>query len=212
MPVATDRDLLMLEPGLFREVLFASQVLYEGEGGEVTGEVLTCPAANFISAGILPGMVVLLDSVPREIVEVLSDTQLRLSILRAGENDEPIPPGDATDIKVTIATFLPQVGIVHRQLLRTLGIEPAGSESAVNEEAILNPHALRLAECYGSMEMILAAAASLVVESSTLWTKARAYRQRYATERQGISVKLDTDGDGKAETVRRVNTVQLLRG
>ncbi|MCK4874167.1 MAG: hypothetical protein KAS72_15700 [Phycisphaerales bacterium] len=211
MACATDHDLLALEPNLFRDVAFSAQRLVSSSSASISGTTLTDASADFEAAGVTTGYVAVVDDVAFEVVQQLSATSLTISVLRGDEAGAAIPPGDVTNASLLITTFLPQFAVIHSQLLHTLGIAPDDDAGGVHEGCIMNPADLTCVEALGALEMILSAAASLVGESSTLWNKARLYRERYAQERQRTSVLLDTNGDGRADATRRINTVQFLR-
>jgi hypothetical protein len=213
MSFATDRDLIIFEPNLFRDVAFASQRLVKAGDGEVAGTTLTSASSDFEVAGVEEGHIVLLDRLPVEVIERLSPTELTVSLLRPLSDGDPIPPPPGTDHPIEVLTFAPQIEVVHRQVLRTLGIEPdedgflgtPGVENLVNVEEITKVEAL------GALDLIFTGAASLIGEQGTLWTKAQMYRQRFASARQWARGRFDLDGDGVADTVRFMNVVQFVR-
>lgn len=209
---ATDRDLLALEPRLFFDIAWTAQKLVDATGASINsaGDTLTLSGVDFESLGIEGGFVVVAGQAPYEVVERLAPTQLRISRLRAGTHYPLIPGAPAPDVSLVISTFRPQIGIVHGQLLRTLGIEP-GSQESPKESDITNPRALALAEALGALHLVFASAAALVSFDSPLWAKARLYRERYAAERQRIAALVDLNGDGVPEVTRRPNVFQFLR-
>lgn len=215
---ATDRDLLVLEPNLFGDVRWSAQTLLAGVAGTMSsdGLTLTMTGVNLPLRGVQAGGVALLDGLPTEIVSLDGTTALKLSRPRGSINDAAVPVLRSTTsvTEVVIATFRPQIGIVHEQMLRALGIEPgtATQADAVGESAITNPRALVRCEALGALHVIFAAASALVGEESVMWTKARMYRERFAEERRRVGAEIDLDGDGQPDAIRRVNAVRLVRG
>src|SRR5262245_5862594 len=200
---ATDSDLLAHEPNLFRDVLWVSQRLVDGQGA-ITGSVLTMSSADTAldAAAITAGHVVFINGAAYEVVERLSSTQLRLSRPRTNPEASPIPVANQATAAARIATFAPQLAIVHAQLLRMLGIEPSATDPLrPTESDILNPAALRRVECLGALHLIYAAAGSLTAQDSPTNERAEWYRQRFAQERTRVTAQIDLDADGKADSL-----------
>jgi hypothetical protein len=113
-------------------------------------------------------------------------------------------------------TFRPQVGVVHGQILRMLGIEPEDPrEGALGESAVVNPGAVTRLECLGALHLIFAAASAASPGGSAglgYGERAAMYRERFAAERGRVSVLIDTDGDGQPEAMRRPGVGHLVRG
>lgn len=209
----TDRDLLILEPNLFRDVGWAGQRLVAGIG-DVAGTTLTMTSADvdLEAAGIDAGHVVRVGIVPYEIVERLSATTATISRLRVTTEDPVQVPAPVSDGAVEIHTFAPQIAMVHGHVLRLLGIEPDEPDpDAVSEGDITNPAALKRVEALGTLHLVFAGAAALSEPGSTLWARAEMYRDRFAAERRRAAARLDLDGDGVADATRRLNLVQLVR-
>lgn len=214
---ASDRDLLVYEPRLFNEVGFAAQrVLDSASGGglDSNGTTLTVSVARFVDWGVQAGWVAVIADVPAEVVTRFNQTQLYVSKLRDDPSGGAVPiGGSGSGLSVRVATFRPQLAVIHGVILRGLGIEPGiVGPDGVSETSIRNPAALARAECLGALHMIYSAAAVLAGESSLHWAKAKMYAERFDTERRRVGAEIDTDGDGVADAVRRVNVSRLIRG
>lgn len=220
MPFAADRDLLVLEPNLFRDVQWTAQRLVSVTAS-VSGTTLTAAGADFVAAGVTTGHVALVDGTPCEVISRTSATVLVVSRPRGGLDDAAIPPAAASNKALTIHTFGPQIAIVHGQVLRMLGIdpdEPAGevARGALTEAAVLNPRALRLVEALGALHLVFAGAAAIAgsaVGGLEIGPAARArfYRERFDEARRLAAARIDTNGDGVADATRYLNLVQLTR-
>jgi hypothetical protein len=212
---ATDRDLLPFEPNLFRDVLWVSQRLVDGQA-TISGSILTMTSYDTAldAAAIAPGHVVFINNTTYEVLERLSSTTARLSRPRPSADAPQIPvPNIASPTAARIATFAPQLSIVHAQLLRMIGIEP-GQVSAPGRPAesdITNPQALTRAESLGALHLIYSAAGSLTDKDSPTNQRADFYRQRFAKERERVAAQLDLNADGIPDAVRTLNVVQMLR-
>lgn len=220
MPFSTDRDLLALEPNLFRDVAWSAQTRLSASDASIASTTLTSASSNFTGARIAPGMVALVNDAPLEVLSVESDTTLTISRLRDTIVDDPIPPLPvASGGALRIATFGPQRAIVHRQLLAALGLDPApppGDEESLPTRPhagnVVNTPDLALLESLGALHLILSSAAALVGESSTLWTKAALYRDRFDHARRRLGAHLDLNSDGVADAIRHITVMHLVRG
>lgn len=209
----TDRDLLAAEPMLFRDVLWTGQRLYKGSASTSAG-VLTAAEGGLIAAGVQGGHVVVLDGGSYEVIERTDDTHLVVSRLRSETTDAAIPPPDASDRPAFIVTFAPQIAIIHRQILRMLDLEQGTAPVApglLSESAITNPRDLAPMEVFGSLYLILSAAAATAGPQSPLGIRAAFYRALFSQERGHALARLDRDGDGLADETRRLNIGFLRR-
>src|SRR5207302_1998463 len=98
----------------------------------------------------------------------LSSTTLTLSRLRPDEAAPNSPPMPASNVEFWVATFAPQLAMVHRQVLRMLGFEPQGAviPGAPTEAGITNPQALARLEVLGALHLIYTAAGAAAPDSA----------------------------------------------
>ncbi len=214
MSFASDRDLLILEPGLFREVMWTGQRLVSGTG-TASGTALTMSAqdVSFDSADVGQGHVTVIGGTPYEVLARVSGTVLTISRVRNDVDDPAIAVSGATAVAVLVATFGPQIATVHRQVLRMLGIEPdiEPVEGAVGESSVLNRSEFARLEALGALHLVYSAASSALGPETPLGRKAEFYRARFASERQRAVALIDTDGDGQVDATRRLNVMQFVR-
>jgi len=211
MSFAVDRDLLALEPNLFRDIAWAGQRLIDVSDADLNGTSLTSPTADFEAAQIDAGHVALVNGTSLEVVARVSPTELTVSLLRDDPQTDPLPPASASDVDLIITTFRPQIRHVHDQLLRALGIEPTDEDAQVTENDIANAQALVRVEALGALHLIFAAAAAMVSDDARLWTKAKVHRERFIAERARVAAAIDLNGDGLPDATRRLNTIQFIR-
>lgn len=212
---ASDRDLLVVEPNLFRDVAWLSQRVLRGTGS-ISGTTLTISAADggFDTAGVGPGSVVVVDGVSYEVIERLSATQATISRPRPGALDPVLPPAAVSGKDTWVMTFSPQIAAVHGDILARLGVRAEGDETGDGpaESAITNPAALARLEVLGTLAMVWGAAAALQGQGSPAAERAEWYRARFARERESVSVRLDLDGDGQVDAARHLGSTRMVRG
>lgn len=216
---ATDRDLLIIEPNLFRDAGIAGQRLLKGTC-DISGTtlMLTAQDVDLAAAGITAGHIALVDGTPYEVLARLTSTTAMISRPRASTLDPAQPPSPATGKPVEIWTFAPQIAGIHRTLLRMLGIEPEDPPAVglVTEASITNPASLVDVEALGSICMVYNAAALAAMSgpdgwASPIWARAQIFRERFGAARQLSAARIDTDGDGLPDATRRLNTLILAR-
>ena len=211
---ARDRELLILEPSLVRDVGWAGQRLVSGTG-DVLGTTLTMSNQDvgFDLAGVDGGFVVVVGGVVYEVVARLSNTQLTISRMRGNDSGAVLVPSPTTGASVEVLTYVPQIGVVHEQMLAMVGIDAQAQAGpgVVTEASITNANELRVYEALGALHLVYAAASALVDENSAVGYKAKMYRERFAAQRGLVVVKIDSDGDGVADVARRPSVVQMVR-
>jgi hypothetical protein len=207
----TDRDLLALEPNLFRDMGWLGQRLVSGTGS-IAGTTLTLADADvgLDDAAVGAGHVVQVDQTPYEVLARLSATELTVSRLRADPGGDPLPPTPASGKPVAIYTFAPQLALARAQALRMLGIDPDGESGGPTEGDILDPGALRAVIALAALHLVFSAAAAASAPDAQS-AKAAMYRDRFAAAMRRITVELDTDGDGEPDALRRASAAYLHR-
>jgi hypothetical protein len=213
---ATDRDLLALEPNLFRDLGWLGQRLVSG-AGSIAGTTLTLSSSDvgLDDAGIGPGHIVQVDQTPYEVIERLSATELTVSRLRSSDDGDVIPPTPVSAKPVALYTFAPQIALARASTLRLLGIDPGEpAEGVLTESSILVANGLRWVVTLAALHLIFAAAGSpgAPAGADPASAKAAMYQDRVGAERQRLTFEIDTDGDGQPNALRRLNTAHLRRG
>ena len=210
-----DIDLLHWEPNILRDAAFASQTLISGTG-DLAGSAFTIAAGSFLTAHVAQDQVIILTGATAgsyPIVSVDSATQLTLSVLYDGlfptsGDPTPAPPGTATGLSYVIRTFWPQRRIVSELLMQAAGLDPADPDV---EQMILNPEALQRACTLGTLHMIHSALAAAAAEPANLNLRADLYERLYRRAFRAATVKLDLNLDGRLDTLRRLNVMDLER-
>ncbi len=211
---ATDKDLLTLEPGLFRDVGWVAQRLTRGTGA-ISGNTLTVSGADVAldAAGITAGHVVTVGGTNYEVIARPTASTLTISRVRANPSDPIQPPSPVSGVEVFVMTFAPQIAMVERQALRMAGIEPEdAAPGAIQARDITNPSSLTMLVSLGALHTVYAAAGAGSGAGGSLTERAVMYRERFAAARQRAQVQIDLNGDGLPDATRRLNIAQFVRG
>ncbi len=209
MGFSTDRDLLAIEPHLFRDVPLMGQERVNVADGAVSGTTLTSATGGFDAAQVDAGGVVLVDGIACEVLSRTDASTLEVSLVRADVAGAGIGPGAGSGLSVVVRTFAPQAAMVCEVLMRVFGIDPEAG--GVGEEQVLSRELMRRVEVVGTLERVYSAAVALVGENEVVQAKAREYRVRCNRMIREATVLIDADGDGVGEIVRRVGVGRLHR-
>ncbi|CAG0953108.1 hypothetical protein PHYC_00308 [Phycisphaerales bacterium] len=208
----TDRDLLVFEPHLFRDLAWAGQTLISGTAN-YAGSVLELTGDQSLEdQSVAAGHVITVDGVSYEIMEVLGATELWVSVVRASHDDPVIPAVKMIDRPAYVSTFAPQIAIAHRQVLRLVGVEPdLVLPGQPTEASIKNPRELARLEALAALHLIYSAAAAASGQDSPLAQRAAMYLERFRAESTRVAALLDLNNDGIPDSTRRPCATYLTR-
>lgn len=207
-----DRDLLVLEPDLFRDLGFLAQRLLSTTASINSGK-LTTASNQLVALGIESGHVVLFGGRPIEVIERISETELIISLLRARRTSPILVPPAASSTPAVIFTFAPQIAAAHDALLAMLGLARAGfaAPGEPDESRIINPDDLRGLETALAMQLVYAAAGALAGPASPQAARAAHYQRVASSIRAIVRARLDLNGDGVADAERRAAAGMFTR-
>jgi hypothetical protein len=219
MGFARDRDIAVVEPSVYRELVWMGQVMSRGEClcYGTTLEATGLPTPDFVDGGVQPGNVVLVGGsvgATFEVMSVAASNVLAISRLRAlAEEGAAAVMETKQATPYVIATFQPQLEWVHGQLLEMLGLRrnSVNDPTRLAASRIKNADELTRLEVYGALQLIYAGAAGLTSAAPQMMAKATYWRGVFQDERQRVVARIDADGDGVADVVRRFNVGQLVR-
>lgn len=206
-----DRDLVVLEPVVFRDAAHLSQVLFAGMCSLDQTLVLTdapppeCPE-------IAAGGVALIDGVAMEIVQRAGERELVVSLPRPDRAAAAVAWRTLASARIEVRGFSSLIAVVHRRLLADLGMSAGGPNADVSREMVMNPDDWRNVETLGSLSLICTAAAAMRGDDDPMWGKAEHYRREHAAARRSLVVRVDRDADGVADRELRVQSGRLRRG
>lgn len=215
---ATDRDVLVVEPGLFARYAWLGQRVLVASGS-ISGTVLTLGGgATFAAAGVGVGGVLLLGEVPVEVVAITGAAVATVSLLRAGAGDAAIAPALSGAVGVTAYTFKPQIEIAHRQLMRMIGVDVDGSTlfpsalGGATASMVRNPREVAWVEAVLAARLVLSAQAASFGHEQQMDRSLKLLDARARAGIESLRVLLDTDGDGVADVVRMPSVAWMGRG
>jgi hypothetical protein len=211
MALITDRDLLLIEPGVFTAAAVAATNLLTVTDGDVSGTTLTSASSDFATLEIDEGNVALVDDEALEIVQRVSATELDVSRPRRTETDEKIAPESGTGRTLRINSFARLIDQTQGDLLQALGMhaddprQPLDAGDIVNPQPLANMLALRvIARAFGL-------AAALDGDNASLAARAALFAERADEAAASTAVLLDLDGDGEADATRFAQVAVLRR-
>jgi hypothetical protein len=202
---AQDRDLLAIDPTLFTTVSFSSQTLIRGSCIISNGLLkLSEQSLNFDTARISAGHVIVVDTLPLEVLSRVDKYTLQVSLLRPLPSDLPQLPADRESAPCLISTFAPQLQLAHAELLGHLDLRAS--------ETLINWRDFVCLEGLYALRHILAAAGLFASSTAGADALRQSLTARLTVARQGLAALIDTNGDGFADTVRALQPVSVVRG
>lgn len=213
--LTTDTNLLHFEPNLFTDIQWLSQRLIKATG-TVSGTTLTISAfdTNFDGAQLAPGMVILINSIPHEVISKLSATTAQLSRVRAADTDPILTPAPITGAETILHSFRLQIAIMSDHVFRTLGLNPdqPATDSRGNPSPVItDPASLQRFTTLLTLAAIYVSAAEMQSPDGAQSRRAARYQQLATIERRNLAAQIDTDGDGEPDATRRAGVVPLIR-
>lgn len=202
---ATDRDLLILEPMLFHDLRWPSQRLMHGHCTvNQTALALDSMDINFEEAQVQAGGVITVEDTPLEVVSRLDPKKLIVSRVRPVDR-AAIPAGSFVGDCI-VTSFAAQLDQVYRTMLRMAGL------SVQDAFAVLNAEDARTANALGALALIFLAASNGAGTEHPHAQRAALYQKRFEAECERLTLVLDTNADGSADTSRRLTGGPMLRG
>lgn len=211
MNFSTDRDLLLYEPTLFNDVPWVSQQRLSVTDGDIVGTTLMSAQADFESAQVDTGSVVLVNKLPLEVIARQDAMTLTVSLPRTRTTDAAIPPGDVSAGTVVVRTFMPQAELVCGSLLRMLGLDSDDPDLPLDADAVVSLSLMARLEALGTLERVFSSAAALTGDNDGLLFKAAEYRRRLSEAATRSAVQIDTNGDGLPDEKRYIGLTCFTR-
>lgn len=210
-----DRDLLLIEPTAFLSGGFAHQQILTGSDGVFSGTGFQSAGADFLAAGVSPGMVLVTthsigeEGSAWEIVSVNSATDLTISVLRGSTDDAPTAPPADSGLTYFIRSFAAQIADASQLLDETL--RRLGETTDLSAANLVDSEQLRRITCYNVLASVFRARSEYAGPTDLNWIKSEYYAEESRRLRSGLCLASDLDGDGIAESTRSPGHVTLRR-
>lgn len=207
----TDRDLLALEPALFLDAWPDCQRRIAGDHALLSGASLTYSFGGF-SAMLQQGMVItcttslLPQTVPLEIVAIVSNTALTVSLPRPNLADPPACNLADASVSFFVASYQVQIQAAQDQLLERLRRQVDSSAPAAEDFA--DSPCFRRSVALAALAAIFTARASNAGPTDANWIKAQHYRRLAQAELAGVNLAAQ---DGTAAASRSLGNINLRR-
>jgi hypothetical protein len=211
MNLLSDRDLLLVEPSVFLDAQDIATILLSGVDAAVGGTSLTAMSVDFSALDITSNHVIVIDSLPAEIIERIDAHNLTISRPRASTDDPLIPLPLAPSQPFSIGTFDRQSAFVEGWALGALGLNPVDSAQTPNLSAVLSPDDLKRLLVVRAIAAILAAASTRDISNEALSARADLYAEQSRQLIHGVKIELDLNGDGVADACRWLDVLTLMR-
>lgn len=212
MSLITDRDLLLIEPGVFLVAAAAAATnLLIVTDASVSGTTLTSASSDFATAEVDAGHVAVVDDEALEIVQRLAATQLDVSRPRGKTDDPKIAPAAGSGKTLKINSFARLIEHVQSDLLHALGMREDDPQQPLDEGDIVNPQPVAQVIALRVLERAFAMALAEDPNDQSLAQRAALYAQVASQRAATTAVLLDLDGDGEADATRHLSVAVLNR-
>ncbi len=207
----TDRDLLALEPALFLDAWPDCQRRIAGNNAQLNGTNFTFAAGGF-STMLQTGMVITCtpsmqpQTLPLEIVAILSNTALAVSLPRPELTDPPACNLADGAMSFFVASYQVQIQAAQDQLLERLRRQADSSAPAAGDFA--ESPCFRRAVALAALAAIFTARSSNAGSADANWIKAQHYRGLAQAELAGVNLAAQ---DGTASVGRSLGNINLRR-
>lgn len=206
MLTITDRDLLVIDPGVFigAAAVAAATLLTTAADGTINGTELQSGSADFEAGDIGFGHVAVInDAAAVEVVSRTDPATLEISQPRASSVDAKIPPGDAEDATIKIVTFVRLIEQARAWTLGSLGID--------DESIITDPGPVSQLIALRTIARSYAHAAAMDPASASLAQRASLASALASQAAHRTLVPLDLNGDGLPDATRAAGVLILTR-
>jgi hypothetical protein len=207
MEFASDRDLAILEPSVYRDVAWQALTLCTGiaQVGDTILEATTADA-DFTSLPLGAGNVVLIGGFVCEVLSLLDVHVIVVSKLRASSDTPAIPIAALSNSPFVIRSFRPQIAWAHAALMAMAGLKPG------EEQKVMNPADACRLEALLALSIVYTGAGALETTAGMYTSRGAMYRRRFMEERGRTMLLIDHDGDGQADEQRLLHAGKMSRG
>ena len=196
-----DRDLLQHEPNLFSDGEAVAQKLVNVSDGALAGTTLTSATADFDATMVSMYHVVRVGDRLCEVALVQDAGTLTVSLPRANAADDPIPPGDGTDLAVTVLSFDAQIAAAHQELITKMARLLRVSAATIRPGLIDTAEAARIERLLTAEKVIRGVMSAGAEHHEQLEQAAARYRRDARCAWRGAHFAFDFDQDGHIDAI-----------
>jgi hypothetical protein len=216
----SDRDLLKYESEIFTGQTFKQFTLCKGSNATMSNSYLSANNVDFISSGVGAGNVIFVNDEANgwqavyEVVQCVLAGQIRVSCLRAADEDEVIPAIDAVGLEFSVVSFKPVIYEVSYELARYYSLRPAAPSGQFSVDDIADDTVLRNAAVFAALARLYAVMPYGIdeIQNRRIADKHAYYLKRYYRSRESSQLEIDAAKDGSIDTVKRGGAMNLKRG
>lgn len=211
MTLVTNLDLMRMEPALFTDAGNSGLTLVSANDASVSGNVVTSASSDFVDAGVSTLDVVVVDGEPVEILVVNSATSLDVSRRRADSGAAVLRPIPGTGLGLSIISFDLLLKRHEDWVLEALTISPDHPTNPIETTQIVNLTQIKQLIGLKVVAQAFARSSALDPANGVLDAMAAFYAATVEDATRRTAVLLDLDGDGVADSIRRLDSNVLNR-
>ena len=204
MTLITNSYLMRLEPNLFTDAANSGLSLLNASDASVVDDTLTSLGSDFTASGVSTSEIAVVNGEPVEILLLNSATSMDVSRRRVDPVAPVLRPIPGSGLSLAILSFDLQINQHETWVLESLGIDSEHPTQPIEVEQILNPEEIK-------RFIAFARSSALDTESLSLEAMAMYYANQVQDNAKRIVARIDLNGDGKVDLMRRLDASVMVR-
>lgn len=211
MTLVTNLDLMRMEPTLFTSAGNSGMTLMSANDASVSDNEVTSASSDFVDVGVSTLDVAVVDGEPVEILVVNSATSLDVSRRRADSGAAELKPDPGTGLGLSIISFDLLLQRHEDWVLEALAISPDHPTNPIDTSQIVNLAQIKQLISMKVVAQAFARSSALDPENGVLDAMAAFYTATVEDATRRTAALLDLNGDGVADSIRRLDSNLLNR-